>query len=371
MSQYKRLFDLFDAIISGERNDALSSIVRCKLNILSALVTEVMRLRRLLYSYKILPSERLPCKTISVGNIVVGGSGKTPTVVYLAELIRNTFGLRVAILSRGYKGKARGIRVVSDGTKILVDVISAGDEPFLLANKLPGVPVIVGKDRISAGHIAIKQTGAEVIILDDGFQYLRLVKDVNVITIDATRPFGYNYVLPRGYLREPLSTLKEADLILLTRTDQCSQLYNLHRIIETIAPSVPRFDSVYVPDHTYDLHTGELIDMETLKELNILAVCGIANPSSFSETLSILSPKCLHLLAFPDHHSYDEATRQHIVDKFKRTKSDVVITTEKDAPKLGKLDLPVIVLAIKLKIVSREEELINILIQDMELSGLC
>jgi len=341
----------FENIISGEQRGFLPAILRLILLKISWLYLVVIKLRRWLYFIGILRSESIPCKVISVGNVVAGGSGKTPAVIAIARMLRDKGALSVAILSRGYRSKAPSPAVVSDGENILLDAVNAGDEPYLLSHSLPGVPVLIGRDRIQTGLMAIQKWGCQVAILDDGFQYLRLARDVDIIAVDAARPFGFNHVLPRGYLREPLSVLKRADLILLTRVDQCENISFLREKLSRIAPSVPIFESVHSPRSLRSFATEEESDVGIIKDKNVLAVCGIANPESFAETLRSLDPAKVELLAFPDHHEYPPASIQAIRQRFAGSSMDFIVTTEKDAQKLRSIaELPVLVLAVDLKL---------------------
>lgn len=312
----------------------------------------MVKLRRHLYSQGILQVKRLPCKVISIGNVVVGGSGKTPATITIARLLNKYTDLNIAIASRGYRSKTKDCAIVSDGKNILLDTYEAGDEPYLLGRSLPDVPVLIGKDRFMSGLMAIQNWETQIIILDDGFQYLKLKRDVNIVTMDATRPFGLDHILPRGYLREPLSTLRNADIILLTRVDQCKDLNSVRDRLDKLVPSVPRFESIHAPSSLIRMDTHQDVGLDAVQNQNVLAVCGIANPSSFAETLQTLKPTKLNIISFPDHHEYTlkdiEKIKQTAVEK----SVDVIITTEKDAPKLDSIDAcPVLALAIELRLV--------------------
>jgi len=292
-------------------------------------------LRRWLYSKGILSTTHLPCKVISVGNVVMGGSGKTPAVIAIARMLKERSDLRIAVLSRGYHSKTRNPAVVSDGAKILLDSAEAGDEPYLLSQSLPGIPVLIGKDRVETGFMAVHRWNSQIIILDDGFQYLRLARDIDIVTMDATRPFGLEHALPRGYLREPLSALNRADLILLTRVDQCENLGFVRDRLTQIAPSVPVCESIHKPRSLRSLDTGQEMGLGTVKDEKVLAVCGIANPLSFAETLRSLGVEEVELLSFPDHHEYPPSSIEIIQQRAKELGIEIIITTEKDVMKLS------------------------------------
>lgn len=329
----------------------------------------MVKLRRYLYSRGILQAKRLPCKVISIGNVVVGGSGKTPATITIARLLDKYTDLKIAIASRGYRSKSKDCAVVSDGKNILLDTYEAGDEPYLLGRSLSDAPVLIGKDRFKSGLMAVQNWETQIIILDDGFQYLRLKRDVNIVTMDATRPFGLDHILPRGYLREPLSTLKNADIILLTRVDQCKDLKSVHDRLDKLVPSVPRFESIHSPSSLIRIDTHLDVGFDAVRNQNVLAVCGIANPSSFTETIQALNPSKLNQISFPDHHEYTLKDIKKIEQTASNTGADVIITTEKDAPKLSSINIfPVLSLAIELKLMeSSSEKLINIIRQKCEL----
>ncbi len=192
------------------------------LNLLLTLLSKAygtgVRLRRNAYASGFLKQKKLPCTVISIGNLTTGGTGKTPMTIYVAEQVRR-LGYRVAVLSRGYKGAAeKSGGIVSDGNAVLMDPLSAGDEPFLLAASLKGIPVLVGHDRYQSGMHAINRFQTEVVILDDAFQHLALFRDVNLLLLDSSLPFGNGHLLPRGSLREPVSALDFSDALIMTRS---------------------------------------------------------------------------------------------------------------------------------------------------------
>jgi len=344
-----------ESVISGERRGLFSAILRSELSQISWICLGIAKLRRWLYSKGVPRAKHLPCKVISVGNVVVGGSGKTPAVIAIARMLKEHTDSNVVILSRGYRSKVRGPVVVSDEQDVLLNPVEAGDEPHLLARSLPGVPVLIGRDRVQTGLMAIRKWNSQVVILDDGFQYLRLARDIDIVTIDATIPFGFDHILPRGYLREPLSTLRHADLILLTRVDQCERLDFVRDRLARIAPSVPIFESIHEPRSLRSLDTNQEVGLDAIRDRNVLAVCGIANPLSFVKTLRSLHPAKVSLLSFPDHHAYPSSSIERIKNTAAELDTDFIVTTEKDAPKLlSKNDPtghPVLILTVELKLV--------------------
>lgn len=293
---------------------------------LSVIYGMAVRARVLLYRLNILPSHSLPRKVISVGNITVGGTGKTPVTIALAEFFAKS-GKKVAVLSRGYKGSQSGAAIVSDGRDLLLGPDEAGDEPFLIASRLPGVPVAVCPDRVKGGRLLMERFSPEVIILDDGFQHIRLKRDVNIVLIDSEEGFGPGYLLPRGILREPVSALKRADFALIKNGPARDNVWEaLQRY------SVPSISFKYRASSFYDIETREETPVAALAGIRVVAVSGIANPASFADTLSKLGVRIARSLAYPDHHSYGA----NDIAEIEKAASDtgVVITTEKDGVKL-------------------------------------
>jgi tetraacyldisaccharide 4'-kinase len=312
-----------------------------------------VRTRSLFYSLGLLKGKTLPCPVISVGNITVGGTGKTPLVMALTKRLR-TREIAVAILSRGYKRKKTSESVVSDGRTIFLSPEESGDEPFLMAKACQGTPVLVGKNRFANGRIALQRFGVKGLILDDGYQHLPLYRDINILLIDSHIGFGDRHLLPRGILREPLSQLRRADLFLLTKAEDPETCQPLEKEISKIHPGTQVFHSYYKPVSL----VGPQEEQEELHSLggkNILALSGIAHPNDFSSMLRKCGMKILGEAIFPDHHLYTTKDLSYIEDKAKG--ADAIVTTEKDMVKLKVLNighLPMRALRIEMKI--REEE---------------
>ena len=209
--------EYFRQLWDGKLTGSADCIFMVLLTLLSFVYALILQLRVLVYKAGLLRSFRLPCPVISVGNLTVGGTGKTPMTLYLARWFMDR-GKRVVILSRGYGGSLEGtIRIVADGSTILLSPGDAGDEPYLLANSLPGVMVVIGSDRYQAGCLALERLNPDIFILDDGFQHLRLKRDLNLLLLDCEKPFGNGRTLPAGILREPVSAIERADLVIFTR----------------------------------------------------------------------------------------------------------------------------------------------------------
>ena len=304
-------------------------------------------IRMKLYETGILRTKRLPCPVICVGNITTGGTGKTPTVIALARLLQKGAnpsvppftkgGMggfdRIAILTRGYKRKStEPILAVNDGNKILSTPQDAGDEPYLIASALKGVPVIVGKDRYRSGQYAIERFGANLFILDDGYQHIRLHRDLNILLIDATNPLGNGHLLPKGILREPLSALRRANGMIISRANE-GDAAGVERLIRSYNRESPVFYAYYRPVDIADLR-GHTLGLPYIKGTSLLLFSGIANPHSFRNSIANLGGVIKGELIFPDHHWYTEKDIEKIRLEAKRLSADAVITTEKDAVRL-------------------------------------
>ena len=332
-----------------------------------------IRVRNQFYALGVFGVQTLPCTVISVGNITVGGTGKTPAVIAIAEHLQKA-GLRVAILLRGYKRKAReGITVVSDGKQVYASAKESGDEAYMMAECLSGVPIIVGRERYLAGQIALERFNVDVLLLDDAFQHRQLGRDVDILTVPVTHPFGDPArLLPAGTLREPLSALRRADIILLTHADTPEISVRAKETVKRLAPDALVLESVHQPTCLYPLfreNSGERQDVEGLKGKRLLAVCGIGNPDAFVGTLRRCAPASVELLAFPDHHVYVGADAQRIDAAFRAAKADLVVTTQKDAQKLGSVmehqGLQAVVLVVALVITEGDEKLTKVLLANV------
>jgi tetraacyldisaccharide 4'-kinase len=311
---------------------------------LSWLYGKAVVLRRRFYQIGWIRTRRLPARVISVGNLTVGGTGKTPMVIAVAQRLKER-GYNPAVLSRGYGGRAgKGVAVVSDREKIYEGPEMVGEEPVLIAKRLPGIPVVVGSDRYRTGGYAFQKWGTDLMILDDGFQYLGIEKDVSLLLVDATNPFGNGYLLPRGILREPVEQLKSADGIVLTKVNLVPDVVGLAEKIQDIAGPVPIFQAALVPVQLLRLSTGTHSSPNILESKKVVCFSGIGNPVAFRSILEQLGAKIARELVFRDHHVYTNHDEDGIELAAKETACDFVITTEKDIVKISersvkKLDL--------------------------------
>jgi tetraacyldisaccharide 4'-kinase len=312
------------------------------------------KLRRVFYKTGVLKSKRLPCFIVSIGNIAVGGTGKTPMAMYVAETAEQ-LGYKAVIVSRGYKGKAETIGgVVSDGRNLLMTPEAAGDEPYMMAARLKNVPVVVGKDRFKAGRLAIREFNPDVLVLDDGFQHSKLQRDLDLVLLDYRKPFGNGHLLPRGVLREPVSALFGADAIILTKSEAVTDGKTLSTkekfrffegktpvyravydplVYKVIKGKKKKFENVlqraFPPATARHERAGEY-SSESIKGRTVFAFSGLADNYQFRRTVEGLKCKLSGFMGFPDHHSYTEKDLKNILAAAQRGRSDGLVTTEKD-----------------------------------------
>lgn len=367
---------IIDVIIHNRRG-LRASLLRTIFWFLSGIYKGAVKLRLYLYHERYIHDHHLGVPVISVGNITVGGTGKTPVVELLAKALRDK-GRRVAILSRGYKSKRqrkaplgwriaaklglarkpRGLpaRVVSDGTKVLLDSHTAGDEPFMLAHNCPGVPVVVDRNRVKAGAHAIRRFGADVLILDDGLQYLKLKHRHDIVLVDKTAPFGTGYMLPRGTLREPPRSLRRASYIFLTKSDgDTDEVVQKIRKYNQVAEII---ECRHRPVHFQDIHTGERLPLDTFRGKYVGALSGIAVPESFENGLRKLGAKVHWVARFTDHHRFQEKEITQFIDRCVKADAHAILTTEKDYvrfPKLPPAEIPIYFLRVEIEIMKGKE----------------
>lgn len=344
-------------LISQENESCWEKIFLSPLVLFSFFYQQIVVTRLFLYSKGLKRVKSLPQKVISVGNITVGGTGKTPMVMSLAEMLRKC-SLPISILSRGYKGEYRKkICLVADEDKICASPEQCGDEPYLLAKKLPGVPIIVGKDRYLCGLYALQNFKSKILILDDGFQYLSLKRDLNLLLLDSTLPFGNGWLFPRGILREPINQIKRADAVILTKAGQSANILILKEKLLSIKKELPIFLADYEP-HMIFMADGKNFPSEFLKGKKVMAFCGIGRPQSLKDTLMKLEPKLLEMEIFPDHHRFKERDWQKLQAKAKEMRADILITTEKDWVRLQTFPsgpIPLGVLSIRHNFLNNDE----------------
>jgi len=305
---------------------------------------------------------RLNCKVISVGNITLGGTGKTSLVALIAKYLKQK-GHKVAVLSRGYKRKVTSYKLQVTSYKTM------GDEPYMLKMNLGDVPVVVDTDRIQAAKLAIRDYGVDTVILDDGLQQWRIKKDLEIVTIDATCPFGNRKLIPRGILREPLSSLKRADVFILTKTNLNPDNQDIKDFLSSINPQSLIVESTHSPLGFYRLQErDEFLRLEALKGETVTLISGIGDPDSFENLIASLGINIGSAFRFPDHHNYTKEELDRIIKSSKDKNIGTIITTEKDAARIRSLQLTayslqLLYLRIELKIIKDEQEFYNRLLR--------
>ena len=335
-------------VIYDRRDDLLAQTFGAFLKALSLLFTGIVILRQKLYKWKLLKNEPLGCLVVVVGNLTVGGTGKTPVVEIFARNLLER-GRKVAILSRGYKSKKEPAwkrfwrwithqeepppRIVSDGENVLLGPKEAGDEPYMLAKNLPGVCVLTDSNRVKAGFHAVKYMGCDTLVLDDGFQYFPLKGRLNLLLIDKGNPFGNQSLLPRGILREPIAHMKRASYIFLTKSDGEPD----PELVDTIRhhhPKIEIIECTHQPRYLQNIKTGEQLPVTALLGTRISAFSGIATPENFEASLLNFGAELEVRHRFLDHHWFFEKELTAICNEAKRNRVEMVVTTEKDAVRL-------------------------------------
>ncbi|MGD2094783.1 MAG: tetraacyldisaccharide 4'-kinase [Phycisphaerales bacterium] len=310
----------FKKLISGQSSGLTATILRLLLYAASEVYSTIIRIRNHLYSKGWLKTHRTNAAVISIGNITTGGTGKTPLVVWLCNQLTKNY--KVAILTRGYKSSAQESQ-------------NYRDEPAILAESCPQAKVIVNPDRVAGAAEAINKFGANVLIMDDGFQHRRLGRDLDIIAIDATVPFGYDKMLPAGLLREPINSLKRADAAVITRCDQVTEteLGQIEKNLGIINPDMLIAKSIHTPAYIKSENNKE-IGLEQIKGKEIFAFCGIGNPEAFLNTIRQLGGKLLGSKVFNDHYHYTDNCLSDIYKRAEFLKVDLILTTQKDWTKI-------------------------------------
>jgi tetraacyldisaccharide 4'-kinase len=357
-------------VIFEERRGTRAALVRALLQVCSKLFQAGVKVRRFLYDVRILRDATLGVQVIAIGNLTVGGTGKTPVVEKFARELSDQ-GRNVAILSRGYRSKPPPVhqwllnkllfredttppRVVSDGKSLLLDSEMAGDEPHMLASNLKDVVVLVDKDRVKSGRYAIEKFGCDTLLLDDGFQYWNLRgRRHDVVLVDRQQPFGNAYLLPRGTLREPPSHLARANTIFITKSDGRTE--ELRRRIAQLNPGAAIIECVHHPLYLEDVFTGQRSGLEILKGRKVASLSGIAQPESFEQSLVQLGAELVYSKRFADHHRFTQQEVLNVINRGKKRQAETIVTTQKDAvsfPKLDRRDLPIYFMRVEIQIVS-------------------
>jgi tetraacyldisaccharide 4'-kinase len=344
------------SLATDKKKGSAAGAIKCFLFFFSLIYSLVVGV--LIFIYRIKPC-RLGCKVISVGNITLGGTGKTSLVLLIARYLKQN-GHKVAILTRGYKRRNISRVLQGDGYE------SMGDEPYMLKMNLKDVPVIVDSDRIRAAKSAIQDYGVDTVILDDGMQQWRIKKDLEIVSIDSVLPFGNRHLIPRGILREPLSSLKRADIFVLTKTNLANNINDVKSSLNKFNPGALVSESVHEAAGLYDINEpGKLLSLSQLKGKSAVLFSGIGDPYSFTKLISVSGIKVGLDFRFADHYNYSVEDLSGIIGRCIEKKSEVIITTEKDASRLSDEKLAIfkghrlLVLRIELKIIKNEEKFIS------------
>ena len=360
-------------VILERREGGRANALKFVLGGLAKVYEQAVQLRLGLYRRRLFRPQELGCPVVSVGNLTVGGTGKTPVAEMLARELQSR-GRRVAILSRGYKSVPRPFsqrlrnklfkhldlfppRIVSDGKDVLLDSRRAGDEPHMLAKNLPGVCVLVDKDRVKSGLHALRHFDSDVLLLDDGLQYQRLRHRIDVVLVDSQAPFGNEHLLPRGTLREPPANLRRASYIVVTKSGpkpDDALLARLRKLNRTAAI----IECNHAPRHWQDLSSGEKLPLNHLKGRHVGAMSGIARPESFEEGVRQLGAMVEISKAFADHHRFTKKEILRFLEWCDRRSLDALVTTEKDAVRFPDIDnpsVPMLFLRVEIEILRGRE----------------
>src|SRR5258706_1551764 len=360
----------FLEVVFEERHDFKARLTRGALFGGSKVYQVAVKIRRWLYNVRILRDKTLGVQVIAIGNLTVGGTGKTPVVEKFARELRDA-GRNVAILSRGYRSKPPPIhvwllnkillrgdqtppRVVSDGKSLLLDSEMAGDEPYMLASNLKDVVVLVDKDRVKSGRYAIEKFGCDTLLLDDGFQYWKLRgRRLDIVLIDRQQPFGNERLLPGGTLREPPSHLARASTIFITKSDGNTK--ELRKRIAEVNNTAGIIECIHHPLYLEDVFTGQRVGLEFLKGRKVASLSGIAQPESFEQSLVKLGAELVYHRRFADHHRFTQQEVLNTINRSKKRQAEAIITTQQDAvrfPKIDRRDLPIYFMRVEIKILT-------------------
>jgi len=361
-------------VIFEERRGTIAEFARGSLFLLSKIFQVAVKMRRFLYNVRILRDSTLGVQVIAIGNLTVGGTGKTPVVEKFARELRDQ-GRNVAILSRGYRSRPLPLherilnkillradttppRVVSDGRSLLLDSETAGDEPYMLASNLKDVVVLVDKDRVKAGRYAIEKFGCDTLLLDDGFQYWKLRgRRQDIVLVDCQQPFGNERLLPRGTLREPPSHLARASTIFITKSD--GKTAELRKRIAELNSTAGIIECVHHPLYLEDVFTGQRHELNVIKGRKVASLSGIAQPESFEHNLVNLGSELVYSKRFADHHRFSQQEVLNAINRSKKRQAEMIITTQKDAvrfPKIDRRDLQILFMRVEIKIVAGADD---------------
>lgn len=333
----------FYSLMTDKRKGKLLEPFKWLLYALSLVYGASLILRKLLYKFEIFKSEKVPLKVISVGNITLGGTGKTPLVIILARIMKDTLKREVAILIRGY----------------------GWDEQAMLKSDLPDIPVLVGEDRVRSSHKAIRLYGCDTEILDDGFQHWELERDLDIVLINSRDPFGNGHLFPRGILREPKDSLERADIIVFTKVNKALiDIAAAKTGLKEINNKLIFLEAVHSPKNIYDTKTRKELALSALNGRRVILLSGIGDPSYFEDTVNDLGASVVEHIAFGDHHDYSESDVRQIMKRCSERAFDFIVTTGKDFVKMNRMhysfgSYQLMTLAVEMEITSGKELLID------------
>jgi tetraacyldisaccharide 4'-kinase len=372
----ERLETYLMEVVDGTRTGTYAAVLRLFLGGLSRVFTGIVQFRLWAYRQGLLKHHTLGCQVLSVGNLTVGGTGKTPVVEMLARSLEQS-GRKVAILSRGYKKKKKKLTlkeriekiksgdmeseaplVVSDGTSLKVEPMYSGDEPYMLAKNLKGVAVIVGKNRILSGRHAIRKLKCDTLILDDGFQHLALKHRLDIVLVDRTNPFDNERTLPRGLLREPVPNIKRAGFIFITKSNG-DGAEELRTRLRELNPTAEISECRHCPRYLKHLFEDKQEALEYLNGKNVVALSGIAVPGGFERELENYGATVQDHIIFADHHRYSMQEILDVVNDAIAKGADAIITTEKDAVRIPHLErrvIPFLFLRVEIEMFTGQEQ---------------
>ena len=359
-------------VIFGRARGVRATLARGLFRALSFVYAFAVRLRLKSYRQHWKEQTHLGTMVVSIGNLTVGGTGKTPVVELLSRCLRDR-GRKVAVLSRGYKSqklerlqewkdwdeeqREEMPKIVSDGDEVLLDAKYAGDEPLMLAKNLPGVSVIVDKDRVNGGRFAVSELGADTLVLDDGLQYLKIDHELDLVLVDQNAPFGTNAILPRGTLREPPRNLCRASHIILTKCQGPTDDELLARI-RRWNPAAEIVETTHAPQYLQQVFGEGRLPLEHLKDAYVAAISGIAVPESFEGLLKRLDADVEFHRTFGDHQVFPQEDVDRFMTRCVERDIEMIITTEKDAvrfPRPKEMDVPIYFLRIEIEILKGQE----------------
>jgi tetraacyldisaccharide 4'-kinase len=331
------------SLMTDKRKSPVFAPIKSLLYIISLLYGAGLIGRQLLYKFGIFRSERVPLKIISVGNLTLGGTGKTPFVMRLVDILSEDLEKKASVLIRGY----------------------GWDEQTMLKRKLADTPILVGENRARSAHKAIKLYGSDTAILDDGFQHWELERNIDIVLIDSRNPFGNGHLFPRGVLREPKSALKRASAVVFTKVDKKNPGFEkMREDLKKINDGLIFVEAFHKPVHIYDLRARKEHGLDFLKGKRVVLLSSIGDPDYFAETVRDLGAEIAEHIIFADHHNYKEGDVGLVVKRCNERKFDFILTTEKDEVKLRRMSLsfgsyPVMTLVIEMEIISGKELLID------------